>query len=158
MADRLRNLWTVASRAHASREEPPDIGALAGDGIFSFSSGEQSLNLSYDHAACSHSVAQADHAFGLGAMLAAEKFAFLFEPVTDDMNTAISASRSERMDRALKTVIGQLKPGLPRSGRSDRPRYSFQASWTLPTGCTTMCEVWGAAIGACHEESPSWLR
>ena len=44
------------------------------------------MNLSYDHAACSHSVAQADHAFGLGAMLAAEKFAFLFEPVTDDMN------------------------------------------------------------------------
>jgi len=159
MADRLRNLWAVASRAHASREEPlrywrPCWSWL----IFSFSSGEQSLNLSYDHAACSHSVAQADHAFGLGAMLAAEKFAFLFEPVTDDMNTAISARRSERMDRALKTVIGQLKPGLPRSGRSDRPRYSFQASWTLPTGCTTMCEVWGAAIGACHEESPSWLR
>ena len=41
------------------------------------------------------------------------------------------------------------------------PRYSFQASWTLSTGCTTMCgnpEVWGAVIGACHEESPSWLR
>jgi hypothetical protein len=131
MADRLRNLWTVASRAHASREEPPDIGALAGHGIFSFSSGEQSLNLSYDHAACSHPVAQADHAFGLGAMLAGEKFAFLFEPVTDDMNTAISASRSERMDRALKTVIGQLKPGLPRSGRSDRPRYSFPIARTV---------------------------
>ena len=64
-------------------------------------------------------------------MLAAEKFAFLFEPVTDDMNTAISASRSERMDRALKTVIGQLKPGLPRSGRSDRPRYSFPIARTV---------------------------
>jgi hypothetical protein len=47
------------------------------------------------------------------------------------MNTAISASRSERMDRALKTVIGQLKPGLPRSGRSDRPRYSFPIARTV---------------------------
>jgi hypothetical protein len=35
------------------------------------------------------------------------------------------------MDRALKTVIGQLKPGLPRSGRSDRPRYSFPIARTV---------------------------
>src|SRR4249920_2903938 len=98
-ADRLRNLWTVASRAHASERSPPRYWRPYWSWlIFSFSSGEQSLNLSYDHAACSHSVAQADHAFGLGAMLAAEKFTFLFEPVTDDMNTAISARRSERMD------------------------------------------------------------
>ena len=60
----------------------------------------------FDHAPCSYSVAQADHAFGLGAMLAAEKCAFLFEPVTDDMNTAISADRSERMDRTLKAIEG----------------------------------------------------
>ena len=60
----------------------------------------------FDHAACPYSVAQAGHTFGLGAMLAAEKCAFLFEPVTDDMNTAISAGRSERMDSALKAIEG----------------------------------------------------
>ena len=86
----------------------------------------KSLNLSYDHAGVAQS-----QITPLASMLAAEKFAFLFEPVTDDMNTAISASRSERMDRALKTVIGQLKPGLPRSGRSDRPRYSFPIARTV---------------------------
>ena len=32
------------------------------------------------------------------------KCAFLFEPLADDMESAISASRSERMDRALKDV------------------------------------------------------
>jgi hypothetical protein len=39
-------------------------------------------------------------------MLAAEKCAFLFEPVTDDVNTAIRAARSERMDSALKAIEG----------------------------------------------------
>jgi hypothetical protein len=37
-------------------------------------------------------------------MRAAEKCAFLFEPVTDDMNTAISAGRSERMDSTLEAI------------------------------------------------------
>src|SRR6266511_5201059 len=60
----------------------------------------------FDHAARSYSVAQADHAFDLGAMLAAEERAFLFEPVTEDMNAAIVASRSQRMDRALEAVEG----------------------------------------------------
>ena len=32
--------------------------------------------------------------------------AFLFEPVADDVDSAISAGRSERMDRALKAVEG----------------------------------------------------
>ena len=58
----------------------------------------------FNHPACSYSVAEADHAFGLGAMLAAKKCAFLFEPVTYDMNTAISAGRSERMDPSLSKV------------------------------------------------------
>src|SRR3977135_140774 len=60
----------------------------------------------FDHAACSYSVAQAEHAFDLGAMLAAEERAFLFEPVTDDMNAAIVAGRSQRMDRAFEAVEG----------------------------------------------------
>ena len=42
----------------------------------------------FDHPACSYPVAQADRAVGLGAMFAAEKCTFLFEPVTDDVNTA----------------------------------------------------------------------
>jgi hypothetical protein len=60
----------------------------------------------FDHAARSDSVAQPCHAFDRGAMLAAEKCAFLFKPMTDDMNSAISADRSKRMDRTLKTIEG----------------------------------------------------
>jgi methionyl-tRNA formyltransferase len=60
----------------------------------------------FNHPTRSYSVAQPGHAFDRGAMLAAEKCAFLFEPVADDMNTAISASRSECMDRALKAIEG----------------------------------------------------
>jgi hypothetical protein len=60
----------------------------------------------FDHITCSYSVTQADHAFDLGAMLTAEECAFLFEPMTDDMNTAIVAARSQRMDCALKAVEG----------------------------------------------------
>jgi hypothetical protein len=48
----------------------------------------------FDHAACSYSVTQARHAFYLGAMLAAEEGAFLFESVTDNMNPAIPACRA----------------------------------------------------------------
>jgi hypothetical protein len=64
----------------------------------------------FDHAACSYSVAQADHAFDLGTMLAAEERAFLFEPVTEDMNAAIVAGRSQRMDSAFEAVesVGSL--------------------------------------------------
>jgi hypothetical protein len=51
----------------------------------------------FDHAACSYSVAQAHHPFYLGAMVAAEEGAFLFESVTDNMNAAIPASRGQRM-------------------------------------------------------------
>ena len=57
----------------------------------------------FNHATCSNSVAQADDAFDLGAMFAAKECAFLFEPVTDDMNTAIVAGRSQRMDRATQS-------------------------------------------------------
>jgi hypothetical protein len=39
-------------------------------------------------------------------MLAAEECAFLFEAMTDDMNTAIVAGWSQRMDGALKAVEG----------------------------------------------------
>ena len=59
-----------------------------------------------NHTACSNSVAQADHSLDLGAMLATEECAFLFEPVTDDMNTTIVAGRGQRMDRALKAIKG----------------------------------------------------
>jgi hypothetical protein len=58
----------------------------------------------FDHAACSYSVAQAHHAFYLGAMLAAEEGAFLFESVTDNMNAAIPAGRGQRMDCTLEAV------------------------------------------------------
>ena len=58
----------------------------------------------FDHAACSYSVAQAHHAFYLGAMLAAEEGAFLFESVTDNMNPAIPAGWSQRMDCTLEAV------------------------------------------------------
>ena len=58
----------------------------------------------FDHAACSYSVTQARHAFYLGAMLAAEEGAFLFESVTDNMNPAIPACRGQRMDCTLKAV------------------------------------------------------
>jgi hypothetical protein len=58
----------------------------------------------FDHAACSYSVAQAHHAFYLGAMLAAEEGAFLFEAVTDNMNAAIPAGRGQRMDCTLEAV------------------------------------------------------
>src|SRR6266550_6453612 len=60
----------------------------------------------FDHATYSNSVTQTDHSFELGAMLAAEECAFLFEPVTNDTNTAIVARRSQRMDCALKAVEG----------------------------------------------------
>ena len=39
-------------------------------------------------------------------MVAAEECAFLFEPMTDDMDSAISTGGSERMDRALKAIEG----------------------------------------------------
>src|SRR3954447_11878108 len=55
----------------------------------------------FDHAACSYSIAQAHHAFDLGAMVATEEGAFLFEPVTDNMNAAIVAGWSEGMDGTL---------------------------------------------------------
>ena len=42
----------------------------------------------------------------LGAMLATEEGAFLFEPVTDNMNAAIVAGWSERMDRTLEAIEG----------------------------------------------------
>jgi hypothetical protein len=58
----------------------------------------------FDHAACSYSVAQAHHAFYLGAMLAAEEGAFLFESVTNNMNAAIPAGRGQRMDCTLEAV------------------------------------------------------
>ena len=58
----------------------------------------------FDHAACSYSVTQARHAFYLGAMLAAEEGAFLFESVTDNMNPAIPAGRGQRMDCTLEAV------------------------------------------------------
>jgi hypothetical protein len=58
----------------------------------------------FDHAACSYSVAQAHHAFYLGAMFAAEEGAFLFESVTYTMNPAIPAGRGQRMDCALEAV------------------------------------------------------
>ena len=64
----------------------------------------------FNHAARAYSVAQPAHAFGLGAVRAAEKCAFLFEPVADDMNSAISADRSERMDRALEAIEGMGPP------------------------------------------------
>src|SRR6266571_7206900 len=60
----------------------------------------------FDHAACPYSVTQAGHAFGLGAMVAAEELAFLFEAVTEDMNAAIVAGWSQRMDRTLEAVEG----------------------------------------------------
>ena len=60
----------------------------------------------FDHAACPYSVTQAGHAFGLCAMVAAEERAFLFEAVTEDMNAAIVAGWSQRMDRALEAVEG----------------------------------------------------
>src|SRR5712692_10849049 len=59
-----------------------------------------------DHAARAYSIAQAHHAFDLGAMLAAEERAFLFESVTDDMDAAVLAGRRQRMDRALEAVEG----------------------------------------------------
>ena len=88
--DRFENENTAVRRFALSRYLPVPLGAGA----------------HFDHPACSYSVAQADHAFGLGAVLAAEKCAFLFEPVTDDVNTAIRAARSERMDSALKAIEG----------------------------------------------------
>jgi hypothetical protein len=39
-------------------------------------------------------------------MVAAEERAFLFEAVTEDMNAAIVAGWSQRMDRALEAVEG----------------------------------------------------
>src|SRR5262249_44541965 len=55
----------------------------------------------FDHAACPYSVTQAGHAFH-----GAEERAFLFEAVTEDMNAAIVAGWSQRMDRALEAVEG----------------------------------------------------
>jgi len=43
-------------------------------------------------------------------MLAAEECAFLFEPMTDDMNTQLSQVGSQRMDCALKAVEGMVLP------------------------------------------------
>ena len=77
----------------AVRHEP------SADGLTGLNAGAH-----FDHAARSYSVAEPGHAFGRGAMLAAEKCAFLFEPMADDMNTTISAGRSKRMDRALKAI------------------------------------------------------
>jgi len=52
------------------------------------------------------SIAKAGHACDLGAVLAAKERAVLFEPVTDDTNSAVLACRSERVDRAFETVVG----------------------------------------------------
>ena len=41
---------------------------------------EQSLNLSNDHVACSHSVAQADHAFGLAQCPQQKNLPFFSSP------------------------------------------------------------------------------
>src|SRR5215831_6502316 len=51
-------------------------------------------------------VAQAGYANGLGAMLAAEEGAVLFESVADDADAAVLAGRRQRMDRALEAVEG----------------------------------------------------
>ena len=56
------------------------------------------------HSAHSDPVAQAAHAFCLGTMFTTEEGSFFFEPVTDDVNATISASRSECMDCALEAV------------------------------------------------------
>jgi hypothetical protein len=78
-----RSLQTCGLLPQGTLQRGADIAPLLVMAHIPFSSGEQSLNLSYDHAACSHSVA-GDHAFDLGAMLAAKNLPFFFEPVTDD--------------------------------------------------------------------------
>src|SRR5436309_6950435 len=62
------------------------------------------LGTHFHHSAHSYSVAQALHSFCLRTVLATVKGAFLFEPVTDDVNATILASRSECMDCTLEAV------------------------------------------------------
>src|SRR4029077_16045616 len=51
-------------------------------------------------------IAQAGDADHLGAMLAAEECAVLFQPVTDHADAAVLARRRQRVDRAFETVEG----------------------------------------------------
>jgi hypothetical protein len=51
-------------------------------------------------------IAQAGDADHLGAMLAAEECAVLFQPVADDADAAVLARRRQRVDRAFETVEG----------------------------------------------------
>ena len=53
-----------------------------------------------------HPVAQAANTFFLGAVLATEERAFLFEPVADYVNAAMPASWSECVDRTFEAVKG----------------------------------------------------
>ena len=51
-------------------------------------------------------VAQSGDADHLGAVLAAEERAVLFESVTDDADAAVLAGRRQRVDRAFEAVEG----------------------------------------------------
>src|SRR3984893_8493532 len=84
----------------------PNPGAKPLNEVSSSKSVRLHAGAQFDHAACPYSVTQAGHAFGLCAMVAAEERAFLFEAVTEDMNAAIVAGWSQRMDRALEAVEG----------------------------------------------------
>jgi hypothetical protein len=85
---------------HVRKQPTLPAGGDGGEERFSRASGpddgmpDLGTGVHFDHAARSYSVAQPGHAFDRGAMLAAEKCAFFFEPVADDMDTAISAGRS----------------------------------------------------------------
>src|SRR5437870_4141419 len=95
-----------SARGSLIHKVAPTLCLLTGQETFTLANACSGAGAHFNHAARSYSVAQPGHAFGPSTMLAAEKCAFLFEPVADNMNTAISADRSKRMDRALKTVEG----------------------------------------------------
>ena len=54
-------------------------------------------------------VAQTLDAFGLGAVIAAEKRAVLLDAVSDDADAAMLAGRRQRVDSAFKTVEGRAR-------------------------------------------------
>jgi hypothetical protein len=61
-------------------------------------------------------VAQLGDAFMLGAMGAAKNFMAFLQPMADDADAAMGASRRKRMDRTLETVLVQHRSVAERAG------------------------------------------